>query len=80
MSVRAIAIRSGPRPAPRSRPLLPSRAAPRPSVGARASLRPGTRAFVSLWAAFADDRRLIGVKLILMGVLFLAILALEVPW
>lgn len=80
MSVRAIAIRSGPRPALRSRPLLPSRPTPRPSVGGGASLRPGTRTSVSLWAAFADDRRFIGVKLILMGVLFLAILALEVPW
>jgi hypothetical protein len=64
MSVRAIAIRSGPRPV----------------VGAvppRVRQRPPRTAF---WAALADDRRLIGVKLILIGLLFMAAVALEVPW
>ena len=65
MSVRAIAIRSGPRPAVAT-------------VPARIRRRPSRRAAV--WTAFADDRRLIGVKLILMGLLFLAVMTLEVPW
>ena len=64
MSVRAIAIRSGPRPAVATAPAL----VPRPPP------RRGT-----FWTAFADDRKFIGVKLILMGLLFLAVMALEVP-
>lgn len=64
MSVRAIAIRSGPRPAVAT-------------VPARLSRRPVRRAMFR--TAFADDRKVIGVKLILMGLLFLAVMALEVP-
>lgn len=60
MSVRAIAIRSGPRPT-------------LASVAARPRARTGVR------ARFSDDRRFIGVKLILIGLLFLAVMALEVP-
>jgi hypothetical protein len=65
MSVRAIALRSGPRPAVAAAPVQVGR-------------RPTRRA--TLWAGLADDRRLIGVKLILIGLLFLAAMALEVPW
>ncbi|HEY6102135.1 MAG TPA: hypothetical protein VI007_02795 [bacterium] len=65
MSVRAIAIRSAARPVVRAAPLPAHR---RRTPGA-----------VS-WAAMADDRRLIGVKLILIGLLFAAVMALEVPW
>ena len=64
MSVRAIAIRSGPRPA-------------RAAAPARGCRRPARRA--TFWTAFADDRKFIGVKLILMALLFLAVMALEVP-
>jgi hypothetical protein len=65
MSVRAIAIRSGPRPALQ----------PAPVRARRRTARRGP-----LWAAFADDHRLIRVKLILMGMVVLAVMALEVPW
>jgi len=62
MSVRAIAVRSGPRPAPASAPV-------------RIRRRVGT----GIRPRFSDDRRFIGVKLILIGLLFLAVMALEVP-
>lgn len=65
MSVRAIAIRSAARPVPRAIPLRVARR------------RTRTAAF---WSAMADDRRLIGVKMILIGLLFVAVMALEVPW
>lgn len=64
MSVRAVAIRSGPRRAVAAVSVRVSRR--------RARRRP-------MWAAFADDRRLIRVKLILMGLLILAMMAVEVP-
>jgi|RifCSP19_3_1023858.scaffolds.fasta_scaffold90731_2 hypothetical protein len=64
MSVRAIAIRSGPRPA---------------RAAAPARVRRRRRPRAAFWASFADDRRLIGVKVILMVLLFLAVMALEVP-
>jgi hypothetical protein len=64
MSVRGIAIRSGPRPAL----AVPIQARPRSACPA------------TVRAAWADDHRLIGVKLVLIGLLFLAAMALEVPW
>jgi hypothetical protein len=64
MSVRAIAIRNGPRPAAA---VLPTGTRRRPVMRTR------------FRASLADDRRLIGVKLILIGLLFLAMMALEVP-
>lgn len=64
MSVRAIAIRNGPRPAV---------SVPPSGTRRRPVMRRGFR------ASLADDRRLIGVKLILIGLLFLAMMALEVP-
>lgn len=64
MSVRAIAIRNGPRPA----------------LAAAAAARERRRLpRATFWAWFADDRQLIGVKLILIGLLVLAGMALEVP-
>ncbi len=65
MSVRAIAIRSTARPVARAAPLPAHRR------------RMRTAAF---WSAMADDRRLIGVKMIVIGLLFVAVMALEVPW
>ena len=65
MSVRAVAIRSGPRPALESAPV-------------RARRRAARRGPLSV--ALADDRRLIGVKLMLIGMIVLAVMALEVPW
>ncbi|HEY3249405.1 MAG TPA: hypothetical protein VGK88_14090 [bacterium] len=32
------------------------------------------------WARFADDRELAGLKLIIVGILVLAVMMLEVPW
>jgi len=52
VSVRAIAVRGGPR---------------------------GLRRGGALRERFADDRRLIGLKLVLLGLLALAAMALEVP-
>lgn len=68
MSVRAVAIRSGPRPSLRAVPAAPARVR-------RRAVRRGT-----VWAAFADDRRLIGVKLILIGMVGLVMMATEAPW
>lgn len=91
MSVRAIAIRSGARPMLRvarvpvaavrsgtARSGAPRFRAARAPVGMR-RLRRGT-----FWAAMRvgldDDRRLIGVKLILIGLVGAAMMAMEVSW
>ena len=70
MSVRAIAIHSGPRSFAAARLTDAGSARPRRRTGRRASFL----------GALADDRKLIGVKIILIGVLFLTAMALEVPW
>jgi hypothetical protein len=76
MSVRAIAIRSGPRPVLAAPPVTVRRRAPATPVRVRRRrVRPA-----SLRAGLADDRRLIGVKLILIGLVGLAMMAVEVPW
>lgn len=74
MSVRAIAVRNDPR-------LIPSPGA------VRRGLRPGDRLRErsrrhqhGVGQRLADDRRLIGVKMIVLGLLALATMALEVPW
>jgi hypothetical protein len=67
VSVRAIAIRSGPR-------ALRAAGHAGPQGRRRPARRDGWR------LAFTDDRRLIVVKLILVGLLALAMMALEVPW
>ncbi len=83
MSVRAIAIRSGPRPLVRARSTI-SRSTvsgrTMSPVRVRAGTRPGRVRRRAFWTAFADDRGLIGVKLILIGIVALAMMALEVPW
>ncbi len=45
----------------------------------RAARRARHRARSAVLARFADDRRLIGVKIVLVGLLLLAAMALEVP-
>lgn len=74
MSVRAIAVRNGPRliPAPQA-----TRQSPHPVDRPRPRSRGHRRA---VWQRMADDRQLIGVKMIVLGLLALATLALEVPW
>lgn len=47
-------------------------------VRSRSRARPHA-AHRAAWGRFTDDRRLIGVKLLLLGLLFLAVMALEVP-
>ena len=87
--MRAIAIRSGPRPAMRGADIplravrsRTARAAGRPET-ARAPVRVRRRVrrstmWAALWAGLMDDRRLIGVKLILIGLAGLAMMAVEV--
>jgi hypothetical protein len=76
MSVRAIAIRSGPRSILTALPVRVRRRTPPTAV--RVRRRAGTRR--SLHRQFADDRSLIGVKLILIGMVGLAMMAMEGPW
>lgn len=75
MSVRAIAIRNGPRtmspPAARS-PAARLQISPTRTRRRVGSLRRG------IWGALADDRRLIGVKMVVLGLVALAAMALEV--
>ncbi len=54
------------------------RNSPRPLMlrAARRARRPARSTFLT---RFADDRRLIGVKILLVGLLLLAAMALEVP-
>lgn len=75
MSVRAIAVRNAPRvmsPAVTGHGARPARSRPR----RRSPVRPHRR---GVWQELADDRQLIGVKMILLGLLVLAMMALEVP-
>ncbi|GEM_PF-3427680 len=80
MSVRAVAVRNGPRaiPVPASAVRATGssrvvRAAPR----ARGDVHAAPRA---AWVRFANDRQLVGFKLLLLGLLALAAMALEVPF
>lgn len=80
MSVRAVAVRNGP-------PRIP---VPASAVRAADSIRvvraaPRVRGYVhavprAAWVRFADDRELVGVKLLLLGLLMLAGMVLEVPF
>ena len=70
MSVRAVAVRNGPgmlsAPAVALHGARPVRSVPRVRRHAR--------------GRFADDHRLIRFKLLLLGIMVLATMALEVPW
>lgn len=80
MSVRAVAVRNDPRAIP----------VPASAVRAADSIRlvraaPRVRGYVhaasrAAWARFANDRQLVGFKLLLLGLLALAAMALEVPF
>jgi len=50
-----------------------------PPVRSRRRARWVPAAGPAAWRRFRDDRRLIGAKLLLLGLLVLAVLALEVP-
>ena len=77
MSVRAIAVRNNPSmlsaPAVTLHGARPVRSVPR----ARRHVHAARGA---AWGRFADDHRLIRFKLLLLGLLTLAAMALEVPW
>ncbi|MGH2398503.1 MAG: hypothetical protein ACRDFA_04500 [bacterium] len=80
MSVRAVAVRNGPRAFP-----VPASAVR--ATGSARVVRAARRARVythavprAAWVQFHDDRRLVGFKLILLGLLALAAMALEVPF
>lgn len=80
MSVRAVAVRNGPRTIP----------VPASAVRAAGSIRvvraaPRVRGHVhaaprAAWVRFADDREMVGFKLLLLGLLILAAMAWEVPF
>lgn len=80
MSVRAVAVRNGPRTVP----------VPASAVRVAGSIRvvraaPRVRDYVhaapsAAWVRFANDRQLVGFKLLLLGLLTLAAMALEVPF
>lgn len=75
MSVRAIAIRNGPRPLVPAEPIHAVRpAGSRSRERRRSSPSPVRR----LWLRWADDRQLIGVKILLLGLLALVTMILEV--
>lgn len=74
MSVQAIAMRRSRRPGVAAAPGRGHLVAA-PSGRARRQRAQWGR----VWAAFADDQRLIGAKLIVILALFLAAMALEVP-
>lgn len=51
----------------------------RAGLARRAAERFGTRRGPALWAQFTDDRQLIGLKLLMLGVLVVIVMLLEVP-
>ncbi|OFX14422.1 MAG: hypothetical protein A2V59_00555 [Armatimonadetes bacterium RBG_19FT_COMBO_69_19] len=77
MSVRAVAVRNGPgmlsAPAVALHGARPVRSVPRARRHVHAALG-------AAWGRFADDHRLIRFKLLLLGIMVLAAMALEVPW
>lgn len=77
MSVRAIAVRNGPSslsaPAVALHGARPVRSVPR-------ARRHVPTARSAVWGHFADDRRMIRFKLLLLGMMILTAMALEVPW
>ena len=75
MSVRAIAVRNG--PSILSAPAVALHGA-RPVRSVLRARRQIPRA--AFWRRFADDRKLIRFKLVLLGLLVLATMALEVLW
>lgn len=88
MSVRAVAVRGGAharlRVVPRELRRWPATTAARPRVEAigRRVIRfsPQRAAMqIGLWTRLADDRQLIGLKLMLLVLMILIAMALEVP-
>ena len=53
--------------------------APDGPAASRVQRRPVRRARLAAWGHFNNDRRLIRLKLVLLGLLFIAAMALEVP-